>query len=129
VYVPRAADDCLAAIHVAGRHADLFRHSVIPAAEGLSGWVAANGQFIVNADPALDLHGPVASCSLQLASALVVPFTTAHGSRGALALYAQAADAFTLEHARIAGGAAVHLSRAFRAVANPSSDAASANCA
>ncbi len=115
VYAPRAADDRLEAVHVSGRHADLFRHSVIRLSEGLSGWVAAHGQFIVNANPALDLLGPVAACEVQLASALVVPFAGAGGARGALALYSDTPDAFTLDHARIATDAAAHLSRAVRA--------------
>ncbi len=119
VYAPRVADDRLEAIHVSGPHADLFRRSVIRLSEGLSGWVAANGQFIVNANPVLDLLGPVATRDVTLASALVVPFTGATGARGALALYAEAQDAFTLEHARIAAEAAVHLSLALRAAVKP----------
>jgi putative nucleotidyltransferase with HDIG domain len=114
VYVPRAADDRLEALLVSGRHADLFRHSAIRLNEGLSGWVAAHGQFIVNANPALDLLGPVAACDVQLSSALVVPFAAASGARGTLALYSDAPDAFTLDHARMATAAAVHLSRALR---------------
>jgi putative nucleotidyltransferase with HDIG domain len=114
VYAPRPADDRLEAIHVFGRHADLFRHSTIRLNEGLSGWVAAHGQFIVNANPTLDLLGPVVACDVQLASALVVPFTGVGGARGALALYADAPDAFTLEDARVASDAATQLSRALR---------------
>ena len=55
------------------------------------------------------------ACEVPLASALVVPFTGTTGARGALALYADAPDAFTLDHARIAAASAVHLSRALRA--------------
>lgn len=115
VYAPRVADERLEPLHVSGRHADIFRHSAIRLNEGLSGWVAAHGQFIVNASPTLDLLGPVVTCEVQLASALVVPFTGTTGARGALALYADAADAFTLDQARIAAAAAIHLSRALRA--------------
>jgi putative nucleotidyltransferase with HDIG domain len=116
VYAPRIADDRLEPIHVSGRHADLFRHSIIRLNEGLSGWVAAHGQFIVNANPALDLLGPVVTCEVQLASALVVPFTGPTGARGAVAFYADAPDAFTLDHARTVAAAVAHLSRAVRAV-------------
>jgi hypothetical protein len=51
---------------------------------------------------------------VQLASALVVPFSGAGGARGALALYSDLPDAFTLDHARVATDAAAHLSRALR---------------
>jgi putative nucleotidyltransferase with HDIG domain len=118
VYVQRTADDRLDALHVSGRHADLFRHSDIRLSQGLSGWVAAHGQFLVNANPSLDLLGPVVACDVQLASALVVPFAGPAGARGALALYADVPDAFTLDHARLAGMAATYLSRALR-VAKP----------
>lgn len=117
VYVPRAADDWLEPVHVSGLHGDVFRHSTIRLGEGLSGWVAAHGQYILNGNPALDLIGPVASCEVPLSSALVVPVTASPGGRGALALYAVSAEAFTPEHARLAITAALHLSRAFSATA------------
>lgn len=115
VFVPRASDDRLDVAFAAGPYADLFRASAIRLTEGLSGWVAAHGQFLVNANPALDLRGPMGSCAMPLASALVVPFPTVGGSRGALALYAEAANAFTLDHARTATAAAACLGLAFRA--------------
>jgi len=116
VYAPRAADDRLAPVMVTGPHADEFRQSHLRLNEGLSGWVAAHGQFMVNANPALDLIGPAGSVSVPLSSALVVPFVAAAGSRGALAFYAAAPDAFTLDHAQVATAAAAALSRAYRVV-------------
>jgi putative nucleotidyltransferase with HDIG domain len=117
VYAPRAADDRLEPVLVTGRHAELFQQTHIRRGEGVSGWVAAHGQFMVNANPALDLLGPVVDQSVALASALVVPFTAAGGSRGALAFYAEAPDAFTLDHAQIATAAAAALARAYRTAA------------
>ena len=114
VYAPRSADDLLEPLLVIGPHADLFRRSQIRLSEGLSGWVAAHGQFMVNANPALDLMGPAGDDRVPMSSALVVPFSTAGGGRGALAFYAGPADAFTLDDARVATIAAAALSRAFR---------------
>jgi putative nucleotidyltransferase with HDIG domain len=118
IYAPRAADDRLEPLIVTGRHAEVFRQSQIRLSEGLSGWVAAHGQFMVNANPSLDLLGPVADVRVPLSSALVVPFAAAGGARGALAFYAEAADAFTLDDASIATAAAAALSRVYR-VTNP----------
>jgi putative nucleotidyltransferase with HDIG domain len=112
VYAPRATDDRLDPICVSGSFAEVFRQSRIRTSEGLSGWVAAHGQYIVNGNPALDLLGPVALADVGLSSALVVPFTAAMGARGALALYADTREAFTREHLRLACAAATHLSRA-----------------
>ena len=123
VYVPHMDDDRLEAIHVSGRHAELFRHSALRLAEGLSGWVAAHGKPVLNADPTLDLQGPVADCQIELASALVVPFPIGQGSRGALALYATGPNAFTLDDAAVANAAAMLLGRALRSPAAVGSDA------
>jgi len=120
VYAPRSADDLLEPLLVIGPHADLFRRSQIRLSEGLSGWVAAHGQFMVNANPALDLMGPAGDDRVPMSSALVVPFAAGGGGRGALAFYAGPADAFTLDDARVATIAAAALSRAFR-LAPPSS--------
>ena len=113
VYAPRKDDDLLEPLLVTGQHAELFRRSQIRLSEGVSGWVAAHGQFMVNANPALDLMGPVGDVRVPLSSALVVPFA-AGGGRGAMAFYADAPDAFTLDDARVATAAAAALSRAFR---------------
>ena len=121
IYAPRSADDLLEPMFAIGPHADLFRRSQIRLSEGLSGWVAAHGQFMVNANPGLDLMGPVADVRVPMASALVVPFAAAGGGRGALALYADAADAFTLDDAKVATAAASSLSRAFRLATSSSS--------
>jgi hypothetical protein len=64
--------------------------------------------------------GPVGEVRVPMSSALVVPFA-AGGGRGALAFYAEAADAFTLDDARVATVAATALSRAFRLAASSSS--------
>ena len=121
VYAPRSADDLLEPLLVIGPHADLFRRSQIRLSEGLSGWVAAHGQFMVNANPALDLMGPAGDDRVPMSSALVVPVSTAGGGRGALAFYAGPADAFTLDDARVATIAAAALSRAFRLAPSSSS--------
>jgi putative nucleotidyltransferase with HDIG domain len=117
VYAPSASDDRLEAVCVSGPDAGVFLSSTIHVSEGLSGWVAAHGQHVVNGNPALDLLGPAAAADVRLSSALVVPFTAPGGVRGAIALYAEAAEAFTRDQARLASVAATHLSRAYSAAA------------
>ena len=113
IYVPRPGDDRLVALHVAGRHQDLYSRTEVHLTEGPCGWVAAQNEFLVNANPALDLQGPVAHAEVQLASALVVPFTAGASMRGALALYAEGADAFSIADAQTAISGAAQLSRLF----------------
>ena len=116
VFAPRRLDDRLEAVQVCGSHREVFGRCAIRLSEGLSGWVAAHGLPMVNANPSLDLAGLAGGDAVALRSAVVVPMTAAGGGRAALALYAEGPDAFSPEHARLAGAAAGHLSRAGRMV-------------
>ena len=81
--------DRLAAFHAAGVAADLARRMDIEVGDRLSGWVAANGDAMVNADPALDFEG----AAPELRSALVVRET--HGETTVVvALYSRTEQAF-----------------------------------
>ena len=115
VYVPTGDTDSLEVLFATGGDADVFRRSTVRLTEGLSGWVAAHNQTVVNGNPVLDLHGAVSATRIELASALVVPYSDTQG-RGAIALYAAEPDAFTLDDARVLREAAACLSRARGAV-------------
>jgi putative nucleotidyltransferase with HDIG domain len=71
----------------------------------LSGWVAASGQPMVNADPRLDLD-PEMRERTTLHSALAVPVTRGGQKLGVLAFYSRRADAFDDKHQRLAVAAA-----------------------
>jgi putative nucleotidyltransferase with HDIG domain len=89
IYRTRQGLDRLAAFHAAGAAADLAWRMNIEVGDRLSGWVAANGNAMVNADPALDFEG----AAPELRSALVVRET--HGDTTVvIALYSRAAQAF-----------------------------------
>jgi putative nucleotidyltransferase with HDIG domain len=71
----------------------------------LSGWVAASGQPMLNADPRLDLDSALRDRS-TLRSALAVPVSRAGQKLGVLAFYSRRADAFDDKHQRLAVAAA-----------------------
>jgi putative nucleotidyltransferase with HDIG domain len=73
--------------------------------ERLSGWVAATGQTVLNAEARLDLDEDVRSGS-ALRSALCVPITSADRMAGVLAFYAEPRSAFDERHRRMAQAAA-----------------------
>lgn len=123
VYAPHTTDDRLEPLCVSGAYAEVFGRTCIRVSEGLSGWVAAHGQSVVNGNPVLDLIGPAGPSDVRLSSALVVPFAAGAGGRGAIALYGEIPDAFTRDHARLAGLAAFHLSRAYAAAPTPGAGA------
>jgi putative nucleotidyltransferase with HDIG domain len=66
--------------------------------EGLAGWVAENGNYILNGNPTVEPGLEGARRAVMLKSALAVPVS--HGGRilGVLAVYALQPDSFTAEH-------------------------------
>jgi diguanylate cyclase (GGDEF)-like protein/putative nucleotidyltransferase with HDIG domain len=100
IYVLRG--DSLCPEFVSGQDFALFSSLEIPIGEGLSGWVAANLQPIVNGNPSVEpgyLNDPNKFSSLQ--SALAIPLEGPDGVVGVLALYHSKREAFTEDHQRI----------------------------
>lgn len=93
--------DRLTVHHASGDGAEAVCGITIPVGEGLSGWVAAHGTTILNADPALDLadHGVDLRDSLQ--SALAVRLAVSGEVLGAVTLCAQGRDAFSADHRQL----------------------------
>jgi putative nucleotidyltransferase with HDIG domain len=79
----------LMATCAAGPDREVLRKVEIPLGERLSGWVAATGQSMVNADARLDLT----DLAPHLRSALAVPLRTGE-IVGVVAVYSDEADAF-----------------------------------
>ncbi len=73
--------------------------------EGLTGWVAATGQPMVNADPRLDLPDAV-TAAVGLNSALAVASSVGDRLVAVLTFYSSEPDAFTATHQRVAEAAA-----------------------
>ena len=91
IYVVDETEERLVARHVSGSHAEYLEPLSMAVGERMSGWVAASGQAMINADAALDLF------DLQpgaLRSALAVPVDGPDGHRAVVTLYSTRADAF-----------------------------------
>jgi putative nucleotidyltransferase with HDIG domain len=100
VYIRRG--DKLVPEYVSGENFQLFSSLEIPAGEGLSGWVAVNGEPIVNGNPSVELsYLNDAGKFSTLNSALSVPLEGLDGVVGVLTLYHAGKDAFTQDHLRI----------------------------
>jgi len=98
VFVADDTEEQLVARHLCGSHAAHLEQLVIPVGERMSGWVAASGQAMMNADAALDLFDLQADA---LRSALAVPVDGPDGHRAVVALYSTRADAFSSQHQRL----------------------------
>ncbi|HET9364981.1 MAG TPA: HD domain-containing phosphohydrolase, partial [Candidatus Angelobacter sp.] len=66
--------------------------------EGLVGWVAENGNYILNGNPTVEPGLEGARRTIMLKSALAVPVSYGGRILGVLAVYALQPDSFTAEH-------------------------------
>ncbi|HEV7676106.1 MAG TPA: HD domain-containing phosphohydrolase [Candidatus Angelobacter sp.] len=68
--------------------------------QGLAGWVAETGNYIINGNPKVE-PGLEGSRSFALCSALAVPLLNAGRTVGVLSVYSLQPDAFTSEHLNV----------------------------
>ena len=106
VFVADETEEQIVARHVSGSHAQHLEGLAIPVGERMSGWVAASGQAMINADAALDLFDLQAG---ELRSALAVPVDGPDGHRAVIALYSTRAGVFSSPHQRLVEAAAAHV--------------------
>jgi diguanylate cyclase (GGDEF)-like protein/putative nucleotidyltransferase with HDIG domain len=99
VYDPHTDD--LVSAHAAGNHASHLVGLRIPRGERLSGWVAANRQTIVNADPVLDLGEVARLLRPRLRSCISTPLVCAQELIGVLSLYSVEQNVFNDDHKRV----------------------------
>ncbi len=100
VYLMR--DSLLVPRFVEGVNEALLARMQIPLGEGVSGWVAENGKYSLNGNPAVEpgyLQDPQQFGKLR--SALSVPLDSTKGIIGALTLYSLRQNGFSLDHLRI----------------------------
>jgi HD-GYP domain-containing protein (c-di-GMP phosphodiesterase class II) len=88
-----AADE-LAAAYASGFGEALVQDLRMPLGHKVSGWVAANGRSVINADSALDLDDRLDGLAPRFKSLLSVPLVHAGAAVGVVTLYALRAQAF-----------------------------------
>jgi diguanylate cyclase (GGDEF)-like protein len=99
VYDPHTDD--LVSAHAVGSHSFHLIGLRIPRGERLSGWVAANKQTMVNADPVLDLGDVSRLLKPRLRSCMSTPLVYGQELIGVLTLYSVDPEAFTEDHKRV----------------------------
>jgi diguanylate cyclase (GGDEF)-like protein/putative nucleotidyltransferase with HDIG domain len=104
-------DDLEAALAF-GDAGSLVKGLRIPLGQRLSGWVAANQQTIVNADPTLDLGDIARAVTPRLRSCVSTALITDDGLIGTLTLYSAISDGFTENHRRVIETVAKQVSHA-----------------
>jgi putative nucleotidyltransferase with HDIG domain len=99
----------LALRHACGPAAGQLNGTALRLGEGVSGWVAANRQVMINSEASLDL-GEQAHTGLGLTHALSVPLMARDSLVGTITLYAE--SAFTESQSRLVQVIAPHLAQA-----------------
>ena len=99
----------LALRHASGPAAGQLNGTALRLGEGVSGWVAANRQVMINSEASLDL-GEQAHTGLGLTHALSVPLMARDSLVGTITLYAE--SAFTESQGRLVQVIAPHLAQA-----------------
>ncbi len=113
-FVYDSQSDHLVSMHAVGHHSSNLLGLRVPRGERLSGWVAANRQTIVNADPVLDLGEAARALRPRLRSCISTPLVAGKELIGVLSLYSVDVDAFSEEHKRlleVVGGQVSHTVR------------------
>jgi GAF domain-containing protein len=108
-YVMDEGTGYLALRHACGPAAGQLKGTALRLGEGVSGWVAANRQMMMNSEASLDL-GEQAHTGLGLTHALSVPLMARDSLVGTMTLYAE--SAFTESQSRLAQVIAPHLAQA-----------------
>src|SRR5687767_2451563 len=108
-YVIDEASGYLMLRHVSGRAAGQLNGTALRVGEGVSGWVAANRQVMINSEASLDL-GEQAHSGTPLKYALSVPLITRDSLAGTITLYSE--TTFTESQSRLVQVIAPHLAQA-----------------
>ncbi|HEY2497335.1 MAG TPA: HD domain-containing phosphohydrolase [Candidatus Angelobacter sp.] len=99
VYAVRS--DVIFARFALGENARQLSSLRVPMGQGLVGWVAETGNYIINGNPTVEPGLAGFKSKLSLRSALAVPLIKGTRTIGVLALYGVNTDAFTPEHLNV----------------------------
>jgi diguanylate cyclase (GGDEF)-like protein/putative nucleotidyltransferase with HDIG domain len=101
LYLVRPDSTDVEALHVAGRHAEIFKGKSVPSGAGITGWVVANRHAMHNCDPRLDFDVLKVILPEAYRAATVVPLIRYGVVLGALAMYSADLSAYTADHLRL----------------------------
>jgi putative nucleotidyltransferase with HDIG domain len=101
VFLQDERTDHVTVRYAAGAHAAALRLISRVRGTGVAGWVAVNLKPALNADPALDLGPQTALLAPALRSCLAAPLVEGNSLIAVLAVYREAASAFSEDDARL----------------------------
>lgn len=93
-------DHTLQVAHVAGKFAEVLRGFTVSTGKGISGWVAAYRQPMLNADPRLEFLEHEADLN-ALSDSLAMPLLVDNTCIGTISIFAEAPQSYSVLHLRM----------------------------
>jgi putative nucleotidyltransferase with HDIG domain len=101
IFLPDERTDHVTVRYAAGAQAAALRAVSRATGTGVAGWVAVNRRPALNADPSLDLGVGSSGAAPALGSCLAIPLVEGNALIAVLALYREAAAAFSEDNVRL----------------------------
>ena len=113
IYLLEEQEGKLVSYHASGMYADLLRDVELAVGDGITGWVTAHKQFLMNVSPAPDfMDSEVLSTAYR--SCLVMPLYLNESIVGVISLYSDQPEDYSQDHLRFMETIADHAANAIR---------------
>ncbi|MDA2932989.1 diguanylate cyclase [Acidobacteria bacterium AH-259-D05] len=113
IYLLDSQNGKLVPYHTAGMHADLLQNIELAVGDGITGWVTAHKQYLINVSPAPDfMDSEILSTAYR--SCLVMPLSLNDAIVGVISLYSDQPEDYNQDHLRFMETIADHAATAIR---------------
>ena len=113
IYLLEEQEGKLVSYHASGMYADLLREVELAVGDGITGWVTAHKQYLMNVSPAPDfMDSEVLSTAYR--SCLVMPLYLNESIVGIISLYSDQPEDYSQDHLRFMETIADHAANAIR---------------
>ena len=113
IYLLEEQDGKLVPYHTSGMYADLLRKVELGVGDGITGWVTAHKQYLMNVSPAPDfMDSEILSTAYR--SCLVMPLSLNNSIVGVISLYSDQPENYSQDHLRFMETIADHAATAIR---------------
>jgi len=113
IYLLEEQEGKLVPYHTSGMYADLLREVELGVGDGITGWVTAHKQHLINVSPAPDF-GDSEVLSTSYRSCLVMPLSLNNSIVGVISLYSDKPDNYSQDNLRFMETIADHAATAIR---------------
>jgi diguanylate cyclase (GGDEF)-like protein/putative nucleotidyltransferase with HDIG domain len=113
IYLLEEQEGKLVPYHTSGLHANLLREVELRIGDGITGWVTAHKQYLINVSPAPDFMDSKI-LSIAYRSCMVIPLSLNDSIVGVISLYSDQPEDYSQDHLRFMETIADHAATAIR---------------